>query len=62
MNSSFEPAAIEFGARPAESPTYEPPTLTLLGNAHDLLAMAKTFNCDDPFPSAGNDPVAGNCP
>lgn len=25
---------------------YEPPVVRVLGNVHDLLAMAKTFDCD----------------
>jgi hypothetical protein len=36
-------------------PAYEPPTVRLLGNVHDLLAMAKSADvCDGPVFAPGD--------
>jgi hypothetical protein len=42
-------------------PAYEPPTVRLLGNVHDLLAMAKSTDvCDGVTFAPGDDPAI-NC-
>jgi hypothetical protein len=50
MNPSSQPSENQTG--------YEPPTLQFLGNIHDLLAMAKSSDCDAGLAGApGDDPV-----
>jgi hypothetical protein len=49
MNASTDSTDLQ-SASPAG---YEPPVLRLLGNVHDLLAMAKCHHCDGMDASAG---------
>jgi hypothetical protein len=51
MNAKSQPSE-------ASPSRYEPPTLQFLGNVHDLLAMAKSADCDAGMGGApGDDPV-----